>query len=447
MRLDVWLEAHEGRIGVLERAPDKSLTFTYDCDIPASGRISLLLPVRQASYADAACRAYFENLLFEGAQLSAVLKSYKIDRGDTGDLLFHLGADCPGAISITPEGTGPGKRPGVFPDDYDLLSDAELQRIVRSLHHNKKLPDENRDPSPLAGVQGKIAVVYKKGKYWLPKAKRRAPTTHILKVSPVDDPTLTRHESALLAAATAARLDTTHFQAKRFQDGDRTINALLVDRFDRRIQDDQIHRVHVEDLCQALGLSPDLKYERKSLSLEHRFSASAVGALAKQVSVPGQFMQGFLAQTLFNLMAGNTDNHGKNTSIVHDHKGSRLAPLYDVVPVFLDNQVTRQLAFNIGMAKFAEDVNRDNLLMMMTELGYGRPRFDKLLEGRLRKIAHAISRTSDKQGDKRLTDGLGSQMGMVAEALQVALALPDRDYFSRAVRDQKPNAGGWAPVS
>ncbi len=447
MKLDVWLEAHDTRIGVLERANDKSLTFTYDSNLPQTGRISLSLPIRIEPYSDAACRGYFENLLFEGAQLNRVLSSYKIDRGDTGALLFHLGADCPGAISITPEGTGPGKRPGIFPDDYDRLTEDELHNIVRSLHKDKRIPDENRDPSPLAGVQGKIAAVYKDGQYWLPKAKTRAPTTHILKVSPADDAVLTRQECALLAAATDLRIETTRFEIKVFELKDLTINAILVDRFDREMRDNRIYRIHAEDLCQALGLSPDLKYERSSPSPDHRFSAAAVGSVAKQVSVPGQFIQGFLAQTLFNLMVGNTDNHGKNTSILHDGKGSRLAPLYDVVPVFMDNEVTHQFAFAIGAAKFAEDLTRDDLLLMMADLGYGRPRFDKRLESTLYKTADAVSRMADQQGDKRLADGLTSQMELVAERLEMKLGLSERDYFNRAVRDEKPSSGGWAAVS
>ena len=187
MKMDVWMEAQATRVGVLERADDKSLTFTYDVGGGDVTRISLSMPVTDQPYGDAACRGFFENLLFEGSQLDRVLDSYKLDRGDTGALLYHLGADCPGAISITPAGSGPAKRPGVFPDDYDAISDDHLLAIVRSLHIERRLLDEHRDPSPLAGVQGKIAVVYRDGIYYLPKVGRRAPTTHIHKVSPQGD--------------------------------------------------------------------------------------------------------------------------------------------------------------------------------------------------------------------------------------------------------------------
>lgn len=443
MRMDVWLEAQDAPVGRLERADDKALTFTYSDSATDAERISLSLPVRQEPYSDGACRGYFENLLFEGTPLNSILDSYKLDRDDTGSLLFHLGADCPGAISITPEGIGPGKRPGIFPDEYDQLSDAALSEIIKTLHLYKRLPDESRDPSPLAGVQGKIALVVREGQYWLPKAKTRAPTSHILKVSPHDDPMLTKYECALLAAAGASGLRTTVFDACEFKIDHLTINAILVSRFDRNVQPDGIYRIHAEDLCQALGLAPRLKYERKSESAEHRFSAAAVGSVARQMSAPGLFLQQFLDETLFNLLVGNTDNHGKNTSILHRNKSIELAPLYDVVPVFMDRTVTHQLAFDIGAAQFAEDVTQDNLLQMMAALGYRRPRIDKPVEARLRSFVTAITDIGMAQGGKRLADGLAAQMEVVADALNLALGVPERDYFQRAVRDEGLSRTGW----
>ncbi|SNT43971.1 HipA-like C-terminal domain-containing protein, partial [[Luteovulum] sphaeroides subsp. megalophilum] len=56
----------------------------------------------------------------------------------------------------------------------------------------------------------------------------------------------------------------------------------------------------------------------------------------------------FLAQTIFNLLVGNTDNHGKNTSLLYRGRTVLLAPLYDVAPVFMDRRVTHEFAFRHG---------------------------------------------------------------------------------------------------
>ena len=155
--MDVWNEACGTPIGHLTRDVDKALSFAYAKDTGKEQQISLSLPMRPKPSKDADCWGYFANLLFEGPKLDKVLDSYKLDRGDIGALLWHLGADCPGAISITPEGTGPGKTPGRFPHDYEMLDETRLHEIALSLHLHRRLPDGERNPSPVAGVQGKIA--------------------------------------------------------------------------------------------------------------------------------------------------------------------------------------------------------------------------------------------------------------------------------------------------
>ena len=37
--------------------------------------------------------------------------------------------------------------------------------------------------------------------------------------------------------------------------------ALLIARYDRELTDAEATRIHQEDLCQALGIAPDTKYE------------------------------------------------------------------------------------------------------------------------------------------------------------------------------------------
>jgi serine/threonine-protein kinase HipA len=454
-RLNVWLEAFEAPVGTLERRSDKSLVFIYAPGATKAQRISLSMPVRDEPYGDAAARAYFGNLLHEGRELERIQASYRIDRDDIGALLSHVGADCPGAISVTPEGTGPGKRPGVFPDDYEELDDTSFRLIVRSLHFEGQMPEGSRDPSPVAGVQPKVALVARDGRYYLPKQGSRAPTTHILKVSPAASPDTTRHEAALLTLAREEGLDVAGHEAIviEIDDVGVEIHAILLTRFDRQIDEDgethRITRIHGEDLCQALGLERELRYERKAKTPDHRFSIEAVGALANEMTVPGLFRQDFLRQTLFNLMVGNSDNHGKNASILYDKARGRLSPLYDVVPVMIDTKVTHQLAFNLGQAEFIEDLTSEELHAAMMALGFRKPRLDPGMMKLLDRLASRGPGRLEELSGKLLGDAVAAQMAIVVDRLGLRTEVAARDYYPRYERDQQPEVlrGGWGNLS
>jgi len=434
MKLSVWLENAQQPVGTLERAPDKSLRFTYSPN--AAYPISLSMPVREEPYSDAACLGYFGNLLFEGEELERVVAAHGVDRDDIGNLLYHLGADCPGAVSVTPEGTGPGKRPGRFPDDYEEISRDQMTTIVGSLHRHGRLPDTNRDPSPLAGVQPKMAVVFRNGTFYQPRDGSRAPTTHILKVSPAKDLFQSRYEATLLGFATKIGLATADTEFCSFAVGSNDVGAILSTRFDRTIEDTQISRVHSEDFCQALGLPGHLKYERKAVGQDRRFSAAAVGRLAASMAVPAQFQMAFLSQTLFNLAVGNTDNHAKNHSILYRGTHGELAPLYDAVPITIDPNWTHHLAFNIGSASWSEDVTVPALEEFMRHLGLVRPTFGPKWRDLLCRIGKEGVAYFRAEGGKHLADGIGAQMDVLQQATGLNLSLPELDYFPRPVRDQ-----------
>jgi len=451
MRMDVWIEGHGAPVGLLERREDQSLTFSYTEGAGPSQRLSLALPPRPEPYADAACRGYFANLLFEGPQLERVLDSYRLDRGDVGGLLFHMGADCPGAVSITPAGSGPGKAPGRLSRDYEPLDDAKIREIAKSLHLHQRLPDLGRDPSPVAGVQGKIAVVEHNETLFIPRPGSRAPTTHILKVSPASDRDVTRHEVALLKTAEACGIKTAQCEALGLTVDGRLIHALLSTRFDRVVQkegdDLLVARLHTEDFCQALGLPPALKYERDSLTEENRFSAVAIGRIAQGATVPAIFLRDFLAHTLFNVLVGNTDNHGKNGSLIHRGGTVTLAPLYDVVPVFMDRRVTHRFAFRHGRAEFAEDFTKDDLSSLLSDLGFKKPQLGRV-EAQIKEMAKGIATAAPGFATKELLDALCAQAVVVERALGANFELSVRDFFDRVERDgEGARPGGWGGLS
>lgn len=170
-----------------------------------------------------------------------------------------------------------------------------------------------------------------------------------------------------------------------------------------------IRRVHAEDFCQALGLAAELKYERKSSNPGHRFSAAAVAQIARQVTVPGSMIQGFFEHTIFNLLVGNTDNHAKNASLLYRGQGIWLAPLYDVVPVFMDTTVTHQFSFDHGKAQFAEDFDQDALAVLMKDLGFAKSSTKRGLRV-VAATVRAIAELAPMIADKSLADGLHAQV-------------------------------------
>ena len=128
--IDVFLEGTEPPVGRLTGDDQGALTFRYNAG--ADRPLSLALPLREERFKDSEARAFFDNLLQENASLEDVMARHGVDRSDIAGLLFHLGRDCPGAISCVPAGEGPGKSPGRFDEDYEFLPDAELARIMRS---------------------------------------------------------------------------------------------------------------------------------------------------------------------------------------------------------------------------------------------------------------------------------------------------------------------------
>jgi serine/threonine-protein kinase HipA len=129
---------------------------------------------------------------------------------------------------------------------------------------------------------------------------------------------------------------------------------LVVERFDRRLADNRVERIHVIDACQCLDLSVSHKYERNfgsgrdvahirdGVSIERLFSIAS-GALSSAA-----MRLGLLRWTLLQYLIGNSDAHGKNISCFVEPGGLHLAPSYDLVSVCVYPKVDHELAMAIG---------------------------------------------------------------------------------------------------
>lgn len=422
--LDVFLEAHPEPIGRLTRFDDGATGFRYLTDALAHP-LSVSLPLREKPFSDSETRGFFANLLFENAQREQVMQRHGLDFSDIVGLLEHLGADCPGAVSCVPLGAGPAKTPGDLVTDYDPLDEAELQRVMRSLRDHRRVPDDTRDPSPLAGVQGKIALtLLPDGRFALPKRGLNVPTTHILKVPRRTEMTSVAQEHLVMTLMAELQR---HPVAETRCVGAGELQGLLVTRFDRVIAGTTVRRLHQEDFAQALGLGPHLKYERHG-GAGRRFSAEAVGRLLMATAQPGRARQAFLEMTLVNLALGNTDNHAKNHALLYDGPRPTLAPIYDVLPVLIDDQVTHQLAFDVGSAKMTDAITRDDLDAFVRALGF--PRMTPALLNRMRQIVtEVVARIPEMSGPvrKRIGDAMAEQARSLATALEMTIDIPERD--------------------
>lgn len=439
-RLDVFLEGTAAPIGTLTGDADQALAFRYTTAGIAAGRqLSLAMPLDQADFGDAAARAFFGNLLQENATLDRVLAEHRLDRGDIAGILYHLGRDCAGAVSVVPEGGAPDKAPGVLATDYVSLGPGELAGIVEALARQRRLPDAARDPSPLAGVQGKIALArLPDGRLALPRPGTGAPTTHILKVPRQGEEALVDQEHALMRLAAGvldhpvAQTEILEFDRGAGNQGD-ALRGLLVTRYDRRVQDGTVFRLHQEDFAQALGIPAARKYGRTP---DDPFSAAAIGTLLAATATPARSRAVFRDITLFNLAAGNTDNHAKNHALLYPDAGPPvLAPLYDAVPILLDAGVNHEFGFRIGDATSSDSLNRGEYDAFLEAIGFhgttarrNARRQTAAAEALLARIVGGIDGLSGPRL-KLLGDMLVDQAGRVAAALGIPIETPDRDAF------------------
>ncbi|MHC4076929.1 MAG: HipA N-terminal domain-containing protein [Planctomycetota bacterium] len=91
---------HGKRAGVLEEIePGREYRFAYRADYTGPP-VSLTLPITQAEFSFDRFPAFFDGLLPEGVQLTALLRRGKIDEHDLFSQLIAVGADLVGAVTV-----------------------------------------------------------------------------------------------------------------------------------------------------------------------------------------------------------------------------------------------------------------------------------------------------------------------------------------------------------
>ncbi len=444
MKLDVRLDGFADPIASLSKDENSALSFAYAAsylDNRAAYPLSLSLPLTEGAYEDARTRPFFENLLQErDGTLRQLLDREGLSRDDVAGILYHLGKDCSGALSVLPEGSPPVKVPGDYARDYVTIEPARLNEIVRSLHRRERLPDGTSDPSPLAGVQSKIALtLLPDGNFAEPRPGSGAPTTHILKVPDQAHPDDPKLEAEALSLSRLLRFETTDAAVVNFGG----IDALVITRFDRALSDEgKIIRVHQEDFAQALGLPASLKYERNGRP-GRRFDAAGIARILDATVDPASEKRTFIANTLFDLMIGNVDGHAKNFGLLYEAGGRlRTTPRYDIMPTRIDPSFTDELAYSIGNAATLDDISIGDFGLFLNALGVTSGAAQRRLRSGLSsQIAEALAsqlKRLDQAGMKRFADLIANNTSVLLSAFELKLpaGIAERDAYVE-------RGGGW----
>ena len=160
------------------------------------------------------------------------------------------------------------------------------------------------------------------------------PTTHIFKLPmgvignlQLDMRHSVENEWLCAKLVAAFGLPVAHCDMLEFEDQ----KILSVERFDRRWwKSDQLLRLPQEDMCQATGTSPVLKYEADGGPGVDRIMALLDGSIERE----RDRYRFFMAQLVFWMLSA-TDGHAKNFSLFLRPQGAfEMTPLYDVLSVY-----------------------------------------------------------------------------------------------------------------
>ncbi|PZX09876.1 type II toxin-antitoxin system HipA family toxin [Celeribacter halophilus] len=253
---------------------------------------------------------FFSNLLPEGHLRKYLAEQAGVHPEREFYLLWALGHDLPGAITITPSDGDSWP-----PHAADGVADHGDDRRENALRFS------------LAGVQLKFSAVMEAsggltipasgvGGSWIIKLPSR-------EFSGVPENEFSMMKLASLIGMNVPAIDLVSINAiNNLPEGVDKIgkHAFVIERFDR-LSDGS--RVHIEDFAQVYGLYPEDKYGNGTF----RNIAQVIAAEGNDADIIE-----YIRRLTFNMLIGNADMHMKNWSLIYpDRRYVSLAPAYDFV--------------------------------------------------------------------------------------------------------------------
>lgn len=372
--LNVWYE--QRLVGYLWRDARGLIGFRYAAEWLAQGglAVSHTLPRSHEDFTpeQGIAHRFFANLLPEGGVRDRIARDLKIPNTDF-DLLRETGGECAGALSILQAEHRPSTEHG-----YHKITDKELADLVTRRGQVYTWTANERPRLSLAGAQDKCPVLIEDDTCWLPR--KEAPSSHILKFELPDYRHVPAYETFTTLLAGAINLPVVDIRLRSIA----STHYALIKRYDRhRDEHAQVARLHQEDFCQALGFGHERKYQEYGGP-----SFADCYRLVQDVSSdPANDLQYLLRWQIFNVLAGNSDGHAKNLSLLYQSGGEiRLAPFYDLVCTRAVERIDYHLAFSVGDERNPGIVSLKHWDTLAQQCGV-RPRF---LQDQVKDVANRL---------------------------------------------------------
>ena len=282
---------------------------------------------------------FFSNLLPEECMRHYLAERAGVDPAREFFLLWVLGQDLAGAITVEP---------------------ADGEALPPNVHQD--IDDETKIDAPmrfsLAGVQLKFSAVQQaNGGLTIPATGQGG--SWIVKLPSSRFDAVPENEYSMMELARMLGMDVPETQLLpinqianipdgigKFGDAFKNAQAFVIKRFDRA--GDQA--VHIEDFAQVFGVYPQDKYKKASM----RNIAQVIGIEGQDEDIAE-----FTRRLVFNTLIGNADMHLKNWSVIYkDKRTASIAPAYDFVstiPYIPDDSASLKVSRSKKFSDFTLD--------------------------------------------------------------------------------------------
>jgi hypothetical protein len=105
----------------------------------------------------------------------------------------------------------------------------------------------------------------------------------------------------------------------------------------------------------------------------------------------------------------------------------------------MNRNLTHQLAFHIGEAKFASELKLSDIAALFEKFGFTPAAAERFRTGKLAELLLRLDDAIDDEtkGMKDFADLIGTEIRALADILKLEIEFCERDYYAAA-------AGGWA---